>query len=171
VTPRLRKVALTAHVACAVGWLGAAIAYLALLVAALATDDAPLVRAAYLVMAPLTWFGIVPLALAALVTGLVQGLGTRWGVFRHYWVVFKLVLTVVGSIVLLANTRTVTEMERAALTESPGAAGLHGQLLHSGGGVLLLLLTTALAVYKPRGMTRYGRRKQRATLMPTAGSD
>jgi uncharacterized membrane protein len=166
VTPRLRKVALTAHVACSVGWLGAAIAYLALVVAALASGDAPLVRAAYLVIEPLTWFAIVPLALAALVTGLVQALGTRWGVFRHYWVVFKLVLAVVGSIVLLANTRTVAELERAAENDGADAAGLHGQLLHSGGGVLLLLLTTALAVYKPRGMTPYGRRKQRTSPAP-----
>lgn len=155
-TPRLRKVALTAHVVSSVGWLGSAVAYLGLVVAALASQDAQTVRAAYLVMGTITWFAIVPLAFASLLTGLVQALGTHWGLFRHYWVLFKLVLSVLATIVLLANTRTVT-----ALAETDGAdtSGLHGQLLHAGGGSLVLVVTTVLAVYKPRGLTRYGRRK------------
>jgi hypothetical protein len=33
-------------------------------------------------------------------------------------------------------------------------------VLHAGGALLLLLVATTLAVYKPRGMTRYGQRKQ-----------
>jgi hypothetical protein len=42
-------------------------------------------------------------------------------------------------------------------------------VLHAGAALLLLLVATTLAVYKPRGMTRYGRRKQherRRVLMP-----
>jgi uncharacterized membrane protein len=160
--PGLRKFVLTAHVTCSVGWLGAAVSYLGLIVAALTGEDAEAVRVAYLAMEPLTWFAIVPLAFASLVTGLVQGLGTQWGLFRHYWVVFKLLLSVVATIVLVLNTRTVTALAgHAAETESVGTSGLHGQLLHSGGGVVVLLVTTTLAVYKPRGMTRYGRRRQR----------
>jgi hypothetical protein len=34
-------------------------------------------------------------------------------------------------------------------------------VVHSGVALLLLLVTTTLSVYKPRGMTRYGQRKQR----------
>jgi hypothetical protein len=37
---------------------------------------------------------------------------------------------------------------------------LGGDLLHPGVGLLLLLVITALNVYKPRGMTRYGWRMQ-----------
>jgi hypothetical protein len=143
-----------------VGWLGSAVAYLALDVAALASNDERLVRAAYLAMEPMTWFAIVPLAFASLLTGLVQSLSTRWGLFRHYWVLFKFVLTVLAAIVLLANTRTVGTLSGLAKKpDTPDRDGLHGQLLHSGGGVLVLLATTTLAVYKPRGVTPYGRRK------------
>lgn len=35
--------------------------------------------------------------------------------------------------------------------------GLGGDLLHPGVGLLLLLVMTALNVYKPRGMTRYAK--------------
>jgi hypothetical protein len=144
-----------------VGWLGTAVAYLGLVVAALVSQDALLVRAAYLAMEPITWFAIVPLAFASLLTGLVQSLGTQWGLFRHYWVLFKFVLSVLATIVLLANTRTVDSLaDLGADTDHPGRGGLHGQLLHSGGGVLVLLVTTTLAVYKPRGVTPYGRRKR-----------
>lgn len=166
----LRKFALTVHVASSVGWLGAAVAYVGLVVAALASDDAQTVRAAYLAMEPITWFALVPLAFASLVTGLVQGLGTQWGLFRHYWVVFKLLLSVLATVVLLLNTRTVSSLAGlAADAESVGGGGLHGQLLHAGGGALVLVVTTTLAVYKPRGMTPWGRRKhdeQRAALVP-----
>lgn len=159
--PAVRRFALTAHVVSSVGWLGTAVAYLGLVVAALTTEDAQLVRAAYLALEPITWFAIVPLAFASLLTGLVQALGTAWGLFRHYWVVFKLVLTALATIVLLANAQTVTSLAGvAAETSSVDPRGLQGQLLHAGGGLLVLLVTTVLAVYKPRGMTGYGRRKQ-----------
>lgn len=160
-TPPLRKLAFTAHIVVSVGWLGAAIAYAGLVVAALRSQDAQLVRAVYLAIQPMTWFAIVPLAFASLLTGLIQALGTPWGLFRHWWVVYKLVLTVVATLVLLGNTRTVAGLTALAV-ETGGADvdGLKGQLLHSGGGVLVLLLISVLAVYKPRGMTRHGWRKQ-----------
>ena len=159
--PRLRKFALTAHVVSSVGWLGAVGVFLALSVAGLTVEDVETVRAAYLAMELTVWWVLVPLALASLLTGLVQGLGTTWGLFRHYWVLVKLVLTVFATIVLLLYTQTISFVarlaaERAALGElrDPSPA------LHAGAALLVLLVATVLAVYKPRGMTRYGWRKQ-----------
>ena len=159
--PGLRKFALTAHVTSSVGWLGAVVAYIALVVAALRSEDVQTMRAAYLALEVTGWFAIVPLALAALLTGLVQALGTTWGVFRHYWVLLKLLLTVFATVVLLLHMPTVSFLARGAVeTESAHLAGLGGELLHAGGGLLVLLVTTTLSVYKPRGMTPYGWRKQ-----------
>ncbi|MGH8933676.1 MAG: hypothetical protein ACRDZO_24355 [Egibacteraceae bacterium] len=87
-TPRLRKFALTAHATSSVGWLGAVVVFLALAVVGLTSQDAQTVRGAYLVMEPAAWF-VLPLAIASLLTGLVSSLGTTWGLFRHYWVLFK----------------------------------------------------------------------------------
>ena len=160
--PGLRKFVLTAHVASSVGWLGAAVAYLALAVAALTIQDARTVRAAWIAMELTGWFVIVPLALASLLIGIVQSLSTPWGLFRHYWVVVKLLLTVFATTILLLHMPTVSYFAGVtAETNSTNLDGLPGELLHAGGGLLVLLVTTTLSVYKPRGMTRYGRRKQK----------
>jgi hypothetical protein len=160
-SPGVRKLALTAHVTSSVGWLGAVVAYLALVVAALTRQDAQTVRAAWVALELTGWFAIVPLSLASLLTGLVQSLGTPWGLFRHYWVLFKLLLTVLATIILLLHMPTVSFLAGvAAQTDSATLGGLRGELLHAGGGLLVLLVVTTLGVYKPRGLTPYGWRKQ-----------
>jgi hypothetical protein len=161
--PRVRKFTLTAHVVASVGWLGSIVAFLALAVAGVSSDDAQMVRSVYLVAEPLIWFVIVPLALASLLTGLVQSLGTTWGLFRHYWVLFKLGINLFATAVLLLYTQTVSVLADTAADSSSDLSELQGPtfVLHSAAALLLLLVATVLAVYKPRGMTAYGRRKQR----------
>ena len=162
-TPGVRNFALTAHVTSSVGWLGAVGGFLALAVAGLTSERAEMVRAAYLAMELTGWYVIVPFSLAALVTGVVQSLGTHWGLFRHYWVVAKLVITVVATGLLLLHMQPTSHLAAAA-AESTFASGDLGQLriqlvADAGAAVLALLVATALGVYKPRGLTPYGRRK------------
>ena len=163
-TPPVRKFALTAHVVSSVGWLGAVTAFLALAIAGLASPDAQLVRAAYLAMELTGWFVIVPLSLAALLTGLVQSLGTPWGLFRHYWVVIKLAINIIATIALLVHMQPIGYMARVAATTTISSADVRGLRIQlvaaSGAAFLVLLVATTLGVYKPRGMTPYGRRKQ-----------
>jgi hypothetical protein len=160
-SPSLRKFALAAHVACSVGWLGAVVVFLALAVVGLASQDAETVRGAYLVMEPAAWYVLVPLAFASLLTGLVQSLGTTWGLFRHYWVLFKLLINLVATIVLLMYTQTLDSLAGVAADPSAdlGVVRNASPVLHAAFALLLLLVATTLAVYKPRGLTRYGRRK------------
>jgi uncharacterized membrane protein len=117
------------------------------------------------------WYVIVPLALASLLTGLIMALGTPWGLFRHYWVVLSLVLTIVATIVLLVHMQTVSDVaSRAAETPSAAVGGLPGELVHAGVGPVVLLVIQLLNVYKPRGMTIYGWRKQQEQrTVPPAG--
>jgi hypothetical protein len=163
VTPRLRNAALTAHITCSVGWLGAVVAFLAIAVVALTSDDAATVRGAYLVMEPAAWFALVPLAFASLLTGLIQSLSTVWGLFRHYWIVFKLAINVVANAILLLYTQTLADLAGTARGRNGDLDLLRtpSVLLHAIAALLLLLVATVLAVYKPRGLTPYGRRKQR----------
>jgi hypothetical protein len=114
-------------------------------------------------MEPAAWFVLVPLAFASLFTGLVQALGTAWGLFRHYWVLFKFLINVVATIVLLAYMETFRSMADVAAdpTADLDAVRNGSPLLHACAALLLLLGATTLAVYKPPGMTAYGRRKQR----------
>src|SRR5688500_18141373 len=109
-SPQLRKLSLTAHVTFCVGWLGAVAAYLAPAIAGLAGRDGQTISAAYLSMELIIRFVIIPLSLAALVTGLIQSLATEWGLFRHYWIAVKFVLTVVAVVVLLGHAPTVRGM-------------------------------------------------------------
>lgn len=157
-TPGLRKFALTVHLTSSVGWIGAVVAYLALGVSAVTSQDAQTVRAAWIAMELTGWFAIVPLALAALLTGLVMSLGTPWGLFRHYWVVISLALTALCTVVLLLHMPTVTAT--AAMLRGMDTGGMGGDLFHPGVGLLVLLVITGLNVYKPRGLTPYGWRKQ-----------
>src|SRR3989441_8914913 len=163
-TPSLRKFALTTHVTSSVGWLGAVGAFLALAIAGIGNQDAQIVRAAYLAMHLTTWFVIVPLSLAALLTGVVESLGTTWGLFRHYWIVTKLLLTVLATIILLVHTQPIDRVAAVAAQTTLAASDLRQvrfQLVGDACAALfVLLVTTALSVYKPWGMTSYGLRRQ-----------
>jgi energy-converting hydrogenase Eha subunit E len=164
-SPGWRKLALTSHVVASVGWLGAVVVFLALGITATVTSDTGTVEAVYLVLEPAGWAALVPLAVASLVSGLIQSLGTAWGLFRHYWVIFKLVINIAAVGVLLLYMQTLAFLadiaasaaltsDEEALLRSPSVT------LHSLLALLLLVIATILAVYKPRGMTAHGRLKQ-----------
>jgi len=163
-TPGLRKLALIAHITCSVGWLGADAGFLALALIGLTSQDVQLVRGTYLAMGVIAWFVIVPLALAALLTGLVQALGTRWGLFRHYWVLVKFLIALFALTVLLIHTQPISHVAAAAAETTFAGADLRQMRLQlvvaAAAGLLVLLVEMTLAVYKPRGLSPYGWRKQ-----------
>ena len=163
-TPSLRKFALTAHVASSVGWLGVVAGFLALAIAGLNSPDAQTVRAAYVALELIGWFVIVPLSFASPLTGLVQSFGTSWGLLRHYWVAIKFVVTIPATLLLLLHMQPVGHLARVVeeTTLSKGELeGLRIQLTADAvAAIVVLLIATALSVYKPRGLTAYGSRKQ-----------
>src|SRR5688500_9826760 len=158
--PPVRKFALTAHVTASVGWLGSVAAFLVLAIAGLRSADAETIRAAYLAMNLLGWFIIVPLCFASLATGLIQALGTPWGLLRHYWVIIKLLITLLSTIILLVHMRPITHMAEVAaetMLASTDMRRLRIQLaVDAAAAVIALLVATTLSIYKPRGVTRYG---------------
>jgi hypothetical protein len=160
--PPWRKLGLLAHIVASVGWLGAVLASLVLAIVGMSATDGHLVQAAYLVMPSLGWAMLVPLSVLSLVTGLVQALGTKWGLVHHYWVIIKLVMNLVATTILLLYMQTLTALESTARTWSGGdPAPLRdvSPALHSVGALVLLLVAVVLSVYKPRGRTRYGHRR------------
>jgi hypothetical protein len=163
-TPRIRKLVLAVHVTTSVGSLGSVAVFLALAIAGLTSQDAQTVRAAYVAMALTAWFVIVPLVLTSLLIGLVQSLASPWGLFRHYWVLAKLLLTVFTVVVLLLQMGGISYIAGVAAETTLSSTDLIGLRrsirTHAAGGLLVLLVLVALSIYKPRGMTRYGWRKQ-----------
>lgn len=158
-TPRLQKVALLAHVTTSVGWIGAVASFFVLAIAGLTSTDPQIVRGAYLGMDLTTRFVIVPLALASLLTGLVSSLGTTWGLFRYYWVLVKVVMTVPATVVLLIHLQPIGHLAQVALETTSFSSDvdrLRVQLLAAAAAaIVVLLVITALSVYKPRGRTRF----------------
>lgn len=158
--PGLRKIVLVAHIASSVGSLGAVAGFLALAVTGITSQDAHITRSVYVAMDVIARFVIVPLVSASFLIGVAQSLGTTWGLFRHYWVLAKLLLTLVVLIVLLFQMEGIAYVAAAAVETTLSSADLLGLrrslVVHAAGGLVVLLATTTLSVYKPRGMTRYG---------------
>ena len=158
--PRTRKLALLAHILSSVGWFGAVTAFEALSIAGLKSPDALMVRAAYLAMQWTAWFIIIPAAFLSLLTGLVLALGTKWGLFTHYWILAKSLINALAIIILLLHTRLInlvatTAAERTLLFGD--LRGLRIQLVAVGAAALAALLAaTILGVFKPRGLTPFG---------------
>ena len=160
-TSSVRKLALTTHVTSSVGWFGAVASFLVLAIVGVTSQNAQTVRMAYIAMELVTWGVIVPFSLATLLTGIVQSLGTTWGLFRYYWIVAKLALTILATIILLVHTQPIGRVAALAAERVLSSADLHQlriQLIADAGAAMVaLLVATTLSVYKPWGLTSYGR--------------
>ncbi len=170
-TLRVRRIALTAHVALSVGWIGSIAAFLALAVTGMTAEASRLSQAAYLAMELTTWWVILPFAAAALLTGVISSLGTTWGLFRYYWVVVKLLITLFSTAVLVMHVKPIERLGRASAMGGALSPDLHGpqvmMVVASGTALVALLVLTALSVYKPRGLTPYGVRSYAVSRAPT----
>lgn len=159
----LRNLLLTVHVTTSVGFLGTVATFLALAIVGASHSEPQFVRAAYIAMEVATTSIIVPLCFAALVTGAIQSLSTPWGLFRHYWVIVKLLLTLLSAAVLLLHTQPIRAMAERAVSAPLAPTDYVGQrvqlVVASAGALGICLIATVLSIYKPRGLTRYGWRK------------
>jgi hypothetical protein len=88
-------------------------------------------------------FGI-PLSIGTLLSGLILGLGTRWGVLRYPWVIAKLLLVLsvmfVGGFFIGPAQAVVLEGNGDATRQLITAASYD---------VLALAVATGLSVFKP----------------------
>lgn len=94
----------------------------------------------------------------------VVSLGSPWGLFRHHWVLVKFMLTILATVLLLLHTQPIGLLAAAArdTTMFSGDVGrLQIQLVGDAGAALVaLLVNVTLSIYKPQGLTPYGRRKR-----------
>lgn len=171
--PKARKLLLAIHLTAAGGWIGAVVAYLAIAVTAARSDDPQTIRSAWIAMEVCGWYAIVPLAVASLLTGIAIALATRWGLFRHHWVIFSLVLSTFATVILVLHMPTVSSTaDHARRADTDTLLMLGSDIAHPAIGLLVLLTVQVLNVYKPRGLTRYGQRKVRvqAAVSPSAAA-
>jgi hypothetical protein len=155
--PAVRRAVLTAHIIAGVGLLGDVAAVLAINVRAATTGDPELAAASYELLTMFTLLFGIPLSFGALLTGILLGLGSKWGVVRYGWVIAKLVLLIgvilVGALVLGPGTEAMRSGDGAEARLIAGA----------GYDVVALTLATGLSVFKP------GRRRRRRAPVPHTG--
>lgn len=150
-TPRWRKAVLVLHVITSVGLLGVDAAILVLTTAGgLGSDPLTTYPATRLLGTTL----VVPLAVAALATGVALGAFTRWGLVRYWWVLIKLVLTAGGTVLaVLVLAPTLGEAADLAVAGRP-LPDPFALVKDSGGATGVLMITTLLAYGKPLGRVR-----------------
>jgi hypothetical protein len=159
---RRRKLVLTLHVITSVGWLGAAMAMTILLVAGLVTHNPALRHSAFAFMHVYDLAIMIPLGYLALVTGVLLSVGTNWGLLRHWWIVTKLVLTVV--VLLFAGVFTsgwvLEAVARTAENPMADLGVLAVQLIANVAAFNVVFWTNAtISVFKPWGLTPRGHHK------------
>ena len=162
-SPGQRKALVALHIAVSVGLLGLSTAQLVLGTAAALTSDPATAQAAYRSMGIFTRGVVQPIAVLAIVTGVVLSLGTKWGLFQHVWIVVKLGLAVVT---ILTGMLFVGPNVQHAIAATSGSTGLTAPDLGSArlvliaapaANVLMLGAATFISVYKPWGRIGRGR--------------
>lgn len=150
-----RNALLVAHVAGSVGFMGAIACFLALAVVGM-TAGPLAARSAYVAMEVVTLWVVLPLGALSLASGFIEGLGTRWGLFRHYWVIAKLVVTTLAIAVLMAKLGLIRRAASIAAVRSFTEAERFNiclqLLVHAAGGLGVLMIALVLSIYKPRGI-------------------
>ncbi len=159
-----RKSLLVLHVACGVGWMGADVVLAILMLTGWFSHDGPTVAAAYtaarLVIPP----AVPVLASGMLVTGVLLGIGTKYGLVQWWWVFVKLVigvvLTVLVFVLLLPGALDLPTGLTGTADEIRDQVGREGRHLLFPPLVSFVALAFSLvvSVFKPWGRTRWGRR-------------
>lgn len=158
-TNRVSKAMLTTHITFSVGWIGTVAAFLALSIIGLVGND-ELVRSCYVAMEVIAWFVIIPFCLASFLSGLIQALGTHWGLFKHWWIFVKLVLTLVATLILLLHMQPISYLGEVASQQSLALDELRNLRVRivadAGAAILVLVAITTVSVYKPWGKIQFG---------------
>ena len=158
---RTRKSVLAVHIGSAGAWIGIDVVMGVLIFTALLTAD--LDRRALSLQA-LELFAVWPLfitGVVCLISGILLGLGSKYGLLRFWWVAVKLVLNLLlSALVLVALRSTVVDVAEQARLFAAGLAEVPvvGDLIYPPVVSTTLLITAlVLSIFKPWGRIRKGR--------------
>ncbi|WP_217702388.1 hypothetical protein [Nocardioides guangzhouensis] len=162
---RVRRAVLALHILCGVGWMGADVLLAILVVAGRTSGDGATVAAAYTAVRLVVPLAVPVLVGGMLVTGVLLGLGTKWGLVQWWWVFVKLlvgiVLTALVLVALVPGALSIPEGLTGTADQVRDAVGRAGEDLMFPPFVSFAALAFALvlSVYKPWSRTRWGRRR------------
>lgn len=174
-SPPVRKTVLCLHVMMSVSWLGIDFAMLTLGITGRTGSDLETMRESYVTMDRFGEILVMPAGLGSVLTGLLLGLCTPWGLFRHSWVTVKLIIGLVA--LTLAVFALPTQLHHAASAVTGPDASTHigfvANTLVIAPSLALVLYSTnlVLSIFKPWGRTARGARSRRTADARSAGSE
>lgn len=155
---RTRKALLVVHIVSAGAWIGIDVVLAVLVFTALGTDDTA-TRA--LSLQALELFAIWPMltaALLALVSGVLLGLGSKYGLLRYWWVAAKLVINILMVALILVSLRPglyqVADQARELAAGGPDTVVVGDLIFPPIVAPTLLLTAVILSIFKPWGRLR-----------------
>ena len=174
-SPSLINLNRTAHIIISLSWIGTVIAFFAISIVGLTSHNIEIVRGSYYFMDLISLYTIIPISVLAFLTGLIQSLGTSWGLFRYYWIILKFVLTIAAVGLLLLHQFKLMDQAAAIVELSPAGTmpnvGGSGKELMTKSGLAIFLLVgiAILGIYKPWSQTSFGHREDKAQENKKAG--
>jgi hypothetical protein len=161
---RTHKVVLVVHIASAGVWIGIDVVMGVVIFTAILADDENTKALCYRALELFAVWPLLTTGLVCLASGVVLGLGTKYGLVRYWWVAIKLVLNIVLTALVLVALRPGV-MEAA----EQGRRFMAGEAASLAVGDLIyppivspsaLLIAVVLAVFKPWGQIRKRRPPQ-----------
>jgi hypothetical protein len=160
---RTRKGVLVVHIASAGAWIGIDVVMGVLVFTALLSEDDNTRALCYRALELFAIWPLLTTGLVCLVSGVVLGLGTKWGLVRYWWVAIKLalnaVLLVLVAFALRPGVVEMAEQGRRFAAGEPASLAVGDLIFPPIVSTSALLVATVLAVFKPWGRTRLASRK------------
>ena len=154
-----RRTTLIVHVISAGAWIGIDVMVAVLVGVGWFGTDTEVRSLAYRALATFVVWPMLTSGLICLATGLVLGLGTKWGLLRYWWVAVKLVLNLaLCTLILVALQPGMAEVAEYGRAVSAGGAvdpAVVSELFFPPAvSLTALTFATVLGVVKPWGRLR-----------------
>jgi hypothetical protein len=167
---------LVLHVISGIGWMGVDIALFVLLMTARSTDDPIVVISGFSAIRMIVPIAVPPLSISIIITGLILGLGSRWGLVRYWWVLVKLLLSLVMVVLVFVSlvpgvndiaVRFTPDMSADAVRASLGTIPTM-LLFPPVVSFLMLGVATVLSIFKPWDRTPWSLESSRRPIESAA---
>src|ERR687889_1413 len=155
---RTRKGVLVVHIVSAGVWIGIDVVMAIVIFTALLTNDHNTRALCYRALELFAVWPLLTTGLVCLASGVVLGLGTKYGLVRYWWVAIKLVLNIVLSALVLVALRPVVteaaEQGRRFAAGEPASLAVGDLIFPPIVSPTALLIAFVLAVFRPWGRIR-----------------
>ncbi len=154
----LRRTTLFVHIVSAGAWVGIDVIVAVLVLAGRFGGDTATRGIAYQALGLFIVWPMLISGLTCLVSGLILGIGTKWGLVRYWWVAAKLVINVVLCTLIVVLLQPGMDDIRAYGRDLSAGAPTHGSVsslfFPPAVSLTALSIATFLSVFKPWGRIR-----------------